>query len=114
MSEFTLSEIPLTPALAQSFTISLAGVLYRMTIRYRENGGAGWLLTIAQPDGTILLDGRPLTTGRDLLEQFRYLGIGGGLIMQTDGDPDAVPTFENIGIQSHMLFVQVPNPAAQT
>lgn len=113
MSDFTLSEIPLNPAMAQTFTISLAGVLYRMTLRYRENGGAGWVMTIAQPDGTILLDGKPLTTGRDLLEQFRYLGIAGGLVVQTDGDIYAVPTFDDLGLQSHLYFVQ-PIEAAET
>lgn len=105
MSDFTLFEIPLTPGLHQRFSVSLAGELYIMVLRYREVGGAGWVLDMLNPDGTYLFAGKPLTTGRDLLEQFAYLSIGGALVVQSDADPTAVPTFENIGATSHLYFI---------
>lgn len=108
MAEYSLYEIPLQPGMAQSFSVSLAGVIYRMALRYRQAGGAGWTLSISDADGNSLVANHSVVTGRDLLEQLRYLGIAGGLVVQTDGDPDAVPTFDNFGSQSHLYFVTVP------
>ena len=102
----SVQEIPLVPSQAQSFTIPLANVLYKLTLRYRALAG-GWHLSIATPDDVMLVDNKPVTTGRDLLEQFRYFGIGGGLLVQTDGDTLAVPTFAGLGVQSHLYFAQV-------
>lgn len=106
MAEYSLYEIPLTPGMAQAFSVPLAGTIYRMALRYRETGGAGWTLSISDANGNPLVSNRSVTTGRDLLEQLRYMGIAGGLVVQTDGDPDAVPTFENLGTQSHLYFVR--------
>jgi hypothetical protein len=41
--------------------------------------------------------GVPLVTGVDLLAQYAYLGFIGSLVVQTDHDPDATPTYENLG-----------------
>lgn len=101
----TISEIPLAPGTAQAFSVVLAGRGYVFTLRYREIGGAGWVLGISDTDGNILVDGLPLTTGRNLLEQFAYLDIGGALVVLTDGDLHAAPTFENLGRESHLYFV---------
>lgn len=109
MADYTLHEIPIEPAQAQSFSIPLAGTTYRMSLRYRQTGGVGWTMTIADATGRTLVANRSVTTGRDLLEQLRYLGIQGGLLVQTDGDTDAVPTFENFGTQSHLFFITVPS-----
>lgn len=97
--------IPLT-AQPQTFTINLAGVVYTFTLLWRKT--VGWVLDIADSQGNPLLYGMPLVTGCDLLAQFKYLGIGGQLIAQTTSDPDAVPTFENLGTDGNLYFVTNP------
>ncbi len=96
-------EIPLT-ATPQSFSIVLEDVTYRFTLKYVTAPMGGWLFDIADQDGNDILCGAPLVTGHDLLEQYGYLNIGGQLYVQTDADPDAVPTFDNLGVQSHVYF----------
>jgi hypothetical protein len=49
--------------------------------------------------------GLALVTGEDLLGQFAYLDIPGPLFVSTDGDPDAPPTFRNLGVTSHLFWV---------
>jgi len=97
-------EIPLTPA-AQTFLISLAGVQYQMTLQWRDavNNG-GWVLDIADSTGNPLISGIPLVTGVDLLAQYKYVGIGVELWVQTDA-ADVVPTYTNLGIQSHLYAI---------
>lgn len=97
-------EIPLTPD-PQRFTVTLSGVDYRLTVQYRNAGGAGWVLDIADTNGQPLVSGIPLVTGVNLLAQYRYLGFGGGIWVQGAEDPDDVPTFEDLGIGSHVFWV---------
>jgi hypothetical protein len=97
-------EIPLT-AQPQSFFITLGGIEYRLTLQWRETVGGGWFLDIADSTLNPIISGIPLVTGADLLGQYAYLGIPGKLGVATDGDPDAVPTFTNLGSQSHLYFV---------
>ncbi len=100
----TTYEIPLSSA-PQTFSIILAGISYQLTVRYADAPMGGWLLDIVDQDGNDILCGAPLVTGHDLLEQYAYLGIGGQLIVQTDADPDAVPTFDSLGVESHLFFL---------
>jgi predicted Zn-dependent protease with MMP-like domain len=97
-------EIPLSP-LPQRFTITLGGVDYRLTVQYRKAGGAGWVLDIADPNNAPLVSGIPLVTGTDLLAQYKHLGFAGRLWVQGAGDPDNVPTYEDLGIGSHLYWV---------
>lgn len=100
-------EIPLSPGGGQRFTVPLLGVTYTFELRWCETGGTGWVLDIGDNAGNSLADGIPLVTGCDLLGQLAYLGIGGQLIMQTNSGSDAVPTFDNLGVESKMFFVVV-------
>ncbi|WP_079218935.1 phage baseplate plug family protein [Herbaspirillum robiniae] len=97
-------EIPLEPA-PQRFSITLGGVTYRMTLQYRKEGGAGWVLDIADANGNALVNGIPLATGTNLLEQYDYLGFAGRLWVQGAGDPDNVPTFNDLGTGSRLYWV---------
>lgn len=97
-------EIPLSNA-SQTFQITLGGVQYQMTLIWRAAPQGGWVLDIADVQGNGIVSGIPLITGADLLEQYAYLGIGGELWVQTDGDAAAVPTYDNIGSTSHLYFV---------
>ena len=63
------------------------------------------MLDIADVDDVILASAIPLLTGADLLQQFGYLGIGAGMLVMTDTNPDAVPTFQNLGTSGHLYFV---------
>ncbi|MBJ9732512.1 MULTISPECIES: phage baseplate plug protein [Burkholderia] len=100
----TYLEIPLTPD-PQTFTLTLSGIDYQMTIQYREAWGAGWILDVADASGNPLVSGIPLVTGTDLLGQYAYLGFGGRLWVQGAADPDEIPTFDDLGVGSKVYWV---------
>lgn len=100
----TFYEIPLDPR-PQRFSIALAGTTYNLTVRYRNADEAGWTLDIADANKAAIVQGIPLVTGANLLAQYGHLGIGGRLWVQTTDDPDAVPTFDNLGDASKLYFV---------
>jgi hypothetical protein len=111
-SIFTL---PLSPT-QQTMTISLSGVTYNMQFTYRDSQmgnpsilPGGWILDLSDADGDLLVGGIPLVTGCDLLAPYPYLGIGGRLIVATDGAVDAVPTYANLGLTCQVYYV--PNSA---
>ena len=64
-----------------------------------------WMLDINTPAGAPILNGIPLVANVDLLQQFGYLNLGGQLIVQTDGNANLLPTYDNLGINSHLYFV---------
>lgn len=97
-------EIPLAPE-PQRFTVTLSGIDYRLTVQYRLAGGAGWVLDIADSNDVPLVSGIPLVTGGDLLAPYRHLGFTGALRVQGASYPDDVPTYEDLGIGSHMYWV---------
>lgn len=96
---FSVPALP-TP---QSFGISLGGLDLNMNLEFK--GAAGWVMDVANNVGDTLLSGVPLVTGGNLLEQFEHLGIPGGLWVQTKNAPDAVPTFDNLGVESFLFYV---------
>lgn len=79
-----------------------------MTYRWNKFS-ACWCVDLADADGNRLVDSVPLVTGADLLGQFGYMEFGGQLIAQTDGDPTAVPAFDNLGQEGHVYFVANPS-----
>jgi Domain of unknown function (DUF6983) len=96
-------EIPTSPQ-PQTFSISLNGVSYQLTLTWCDPASC-WLLEIDDANGNQIVAGIPLVTGVDLLAQYEHLGIGGQLFAQTDGDPGAPPTFDNLGTTGHLYFV---------
>ena len=89
----------------QQFEIALAGVNYTMICRWNDSADAGWTLDLADVDsGEPIVANIPLITGADCLAGLEYLGIEGQLIVITDGDETAVPTFENLGVESNLYF----------
>lgn len=97
--EFPLSGTP------QRFSMVLGGVTYQFLFLYREHTMGGWVLNIDDSLGAPLVHGIPLVTGANLLEQYGYLGFSGELWVKSDGDPDAVPSFDGLGNNSHVLWV---------
>lgn len=107
----TIYEVPLSPQ-AQRFRADIGGASYTLTIRWNQFLAA-WVMNIHDESDLPLsgrgLNGIPLLPGTDLLGQFRYLGIGGGLpmIVMTIGpgrSPDEVPSYTNLGIDAHLFF----------
>lgn len=91
-----------TPA---TFTVSLAGVEYQLTLRWNASDEGGWVLDIDLPDNAgSLVDGIPLVTGCDLLAPYAYLGFGGSLVVWSE-DSDAAPTEDNLGTGPGLYFV---------
>jgi hypothetical protein len=101
----SIFNIPLKVGTPQTFQIALGGVPYQLTLRYRNVDQGGWTLDIDDDAGNAVLHGIPLVTGVNLLAQYGYLGLGGGLYVQTTSDPDAVPTFENLGDDGLLYWV---------
>lgn len=96
-------EIPLSPE-PQRFSIQLGGVEYRMRLSWSQHQTC-WCLEISDSAGNAILQGIPVVTGVDLLAQHRHLGFTGSLLAQTDYDPSAVPTFDNLGSTGRLYFV---------
>lgn len=99
-------EIPLTPD-PQTFLISLAGEEYRMTVRWNAQAQL-WSMDLGFDGDDPLVQGAPLVAGLDLLAQYRFLGIGGSLVVQTDFAPELPPTEDNLGTQGRLYFVTEP------
>lgn len=101
--------IPLTNT-PQQFEITLAGVIYTLTVKWNDSADAGWMIDIDDSSGNSIADGLPLVTGTDILAGLGYLGIGGSLYILTNGaNPFDVPTLDNLGTDSNLYF-QTSNP----
>jgi hypothetical protein len=91
----------------QTFQISLNGITYTMTSRWNDMGQY-WGLDIADSNNSMIVANVPLITGADCLKGLDYLGINGSLYVLTAGSmPDAVPTLDNLGVDSNLYFVSV-------
>lgn len=96
-------EIPLTPE-AQNFSIVLAGVNYNILVVWNFINST-WQINFSLQDGTPILTSIPLIGNTDLFEPYKYLNLGGQLIIDTPGNPDETPTFTNLGIDSKLYFI---------
>lgn len=99
-----IREIPLTPT-PQSFAISLGNKALNMAVKWADTQAGGWIMDIQDQAGKAIANGLPMVTGANLFKGLEYLGLPGALVMQTDHDPDAPPTFDNLGIVSHLFHV---------
>lgn len=97
-------EIPLT-ADPQKFTIRLSGTDYVIRLYYLNTDEGGWVIDIGTSNNVAIVNGIPLLTGTNLLEQYDHLGFAGRLWVQTKSNPNAVPTWENLGIESFLFWV---------
>lgn len=103
----TFFTVPLQPQ-PQTMTIALSGVTYILTLSYRNVAMGGWVLDIGDASNNPILQGVPLVTGANLLAKYAYLGFVGALWVQTLDDPDAVPTFKNLGSDGQLFYVTSP------
>lgn len=101
MSNF---QLPLTN-IPQTFQISLGGKEYILTSKWNPSAEAGWVMDFANAlTGEAIVSNIPMITGADLLDGLGYLGFSGSLIVFTDGNELAVPTLQNLGIESNVYF----------
>lgn len=96
-------EIPLTPN-SQTFSISLSGVQYRITLKWNSFAQL-WFLDFRDINNVDILLGVPVITGANLLEQYDYLQFGGEMYARTDDSPDTPPNFTNFGVTGHLYWV---------
>lgn len=99
-----INEISLSPD-NQQFRILLGDTTYTLRIIWRDT--AGWIMDVMDSGGAVLLSGVPLVTGVNLLQQYPQSGIDGELVVITDKGAPEDPTKDNLGIYSHLIFVQV-------
>ncbi len=98
-------ELPLEP-ISQTFAFALAGAEVRVTLAWRNAGGSGWCMSLADGDGNPLVSGLPLVTGCDLLGQHRHLGLPFELwVRGGPDDPLSVPTYAGLGTQARLYAV---------
>lgn len=98
-----VTEIPLSPD-NQLFRIQLADSIYTLRVIWRD--AAGWIMDVQDSSGVPILCGVPLITGVNLLEQYPQLGINGALLVGCDKGAPNEPTKTNLGLYSHLIFVQ--------
>lgn len=100
----TVFQLPLINV-PQVFEISLAGTDYLLTCKWNDSDEGGWVIDLAlSADGSSVAANIPLIVGADLLDGLEYLGINGTLVVYTTGDDFAVPTLDNLGVQSNVYF----------
>lgn len=88
----------------QTFAITLGGIVYTLTNKWNPAPEGGWLLDISDSNNNPIVTNIPLITGADCLAGLGYLGINGALVVYTDGNADAVPTLDNLGVDSNLYF----------
>lgn len=96
-------EIPLS-ATPQTLTIPMSGTIYNLYVHWSVIDQI-WIIDISDQNNNLIVGGINLVTGVDLLTAYRYLGFKGSLIVQTDTDTLAIPTFENLGSTSHLYYL---------
>lgn len=98
-------QFPIVPSQAQRFKLDLGATTYNFRLTYNDASDGGWILDIGDENGGALLAGIPLVSGVDLLAQYQYLGFGGSLVVTTDRGAGEVPTFDGLGVTSHLFFI---------
>lgn len=97
-------EFPLSP-MAQKMTITLGDAEYQIRFAWCASPEGGWFIDLATSTGAPLVTGLPLTAGESVLQQFDYLGVGGGIYVATDNSDLVEPTYENLGTNGKVYFV---------
>lgn len=88
----------------QAFPVSLAGNSYNLRVWWSE-ASACWILDIADSQQEPLVNGIPLVTGCDILEQYGYHDFNGAMVVQSSNDPDLVPDDTTLGTTGNLFFL---------
>lgn len=95
--------LPLSPQ-PQLFSITLGQQTYNVVLKWNPVANC-WVLDFSDENSDPIVQGIPLVTGADLLEQFGYLNFGGKLIAQTDNNVSQPPNFNDLGTDANVYFV---------
>lgn len=95
--------VPLSPS-PKRFSIFLSGTQYNLRFTWCVPAAA-WIMGVSDANGVPVLQGVPIVTGADLLAQYAYLRIYGQMVAQTNNDPGAVPTFDNLGVTGQLYYL---------
>jgi len=90
-------------ALAQQFSITLGSETYKINLVWNNVGGL-WIMNLNDASNNPIVHGIPLVTGIGLLRQYGYLGFEGDLFVQSNNDPDALPTYAGLGVTSQLYY----------
>ena len=89
----------------QVFEIDLSERAYTIVCRWNPEMPAWQMCWRDAVTGQPLLTCLPLVTGVDLLAQYKHLGIPGRLFCYTEGDAEAPPTLDNLGIEGQLYYL---------
>ena len=96
--------LPLQPY-PQRLVTQLGSVTYNLRTRWSNTSNC-WMIDIADEDNVPIVGSIPMVTGANLLEQYDYLDIGGGLYAySTVGPPDAVADFTALGVTAFLIYI---------
>lgn len=92
----------------QQFNITLGTRDLIILCKWNDSNEGGWAVDILDDvTNAAIICNIPLITGTNLLEQYAYLGLNAKLVIYTDGDAEAVPTLDNLGIDSNLYYQAV-------
>jgi hypothetical protein len=92
----------------QQFNITLGTQDLIIVCKWNDSPDGGWVVDILDDvTNAPIVCNIPLVTGTDLLAQYEYLGFKAKLVVYTDGDASAVPTLDNLGIDSNLYYQAV-------
>jgi hypothetical protein len=89
----------------QQFNITLGEQDLIIVCKWNDSPDGGWVIDILDDiTNAPIICNIPLVTGVNLLEQYDYLGFNTKLVIYTDGDANAVPTLDNLGVDSNLYY----------
>lgn len=97
-----MSEIPLKAA-PQTLGVVLSGKSYRMAVKWNWIEQC-WVVDLSDSAGVPVARGLAMVTGADMLGQLHARGFVGRMFPASDQQPDAVPSFANLGKTGHLFY----------
>lgn len=95
--------IPLTST-QQEFDIDIGDYTYHIRVYFNKFMPA-WCLDLSNENKQPITQGWPLVTGANNLDQLHYRGLGGALVLHTEGDPDHMPGMDELGTTTELYFI---------
>ena len=104
MASATALLLPLKPY-PQRLVVPLLSTTYNLRTRWSVSNNS-WMLDISDANNNLLVGSVPLVTGADLLEQYGYLELGFGLLVEmTSGPPNTVPGYGDLGVNAQVYVM---------
>jgi len=89
----------------QIFRITLNGQNLIVTCVWNQELPT-WVVSIQNANNqAYIVTGVALVTGVNLFMQFYYTGLSGDLVVYTNGNPGALPTFDSLGNETSVFYI---------